>query len=319
MTNNGYRDYFKVLGVDRTSTQNEIKDSFRNLARKYHPDMNPDNAQAEEKFKEINEAYEVLSDPSKRKKYEQFGKYWNQAGGVRSSRDAGTDLDIDFGQYGNFDEFISDLLGRFAGSRSNSSFNNGFSSNNDFSRSVPRKKINLDAQVNLNISFKEAIEGSERLLSVNGERVQVKIPKGVKPMFKLRLKGKGNSQPGTGKRGDLYLNILFEPHSIWKIDGNNLRADLPVSFQELVLGTNVKVLTPDGEVEISIPAGTTPGKSLRLKGKGWPSENSRGDLILTLFIDFPKTWSDEELSLLKKLDQARSNNPRELWAKLARI
>ncbi|MDP6193574.1 MAG: DnaJ C-terminal domain-containing protein, partial [Prochlorococcaceae cyanobacterium ETNP18_MAG_1] len=145
------------------------------------------------------------------------------------------------------------------------------------------------------------------------------IPQGVKSGSRLRLKGKGNLQPGTGRRGDLFLNIDVQPHAIWRLDGDQLRADLPVGLDELALGGSVKVMTPDGEAEVTIPAGTSPGRSLRLKGKGWPCRDGRGDLLLTLSLQLPSKWSDQELQLLKQLQESRSSNPRESWLQSARL
>ncbi len=180
MPTSGYRDYFKVLGVERNANLHEIKSAFRKLARKYHPDINPGDRNAEERFKEISEAYEVLSDQDKRSRYEQFGQYWNQgrdnAGGSSSRRG----VDVDFGRYGNFDEFVNDLLGRFAGSSASSSypFNRGVGSPGQ-SGFTSSPTLNLDAEVALKVSFAEAFRGTERTLSVNDELVQVKIPQGI--------------------------------------------------------------------------------------------------------------------------------------------
>ena len=159
------------------------------------------------------------------------------------------------------------------------------------------------------MTFSEAFRGGERTLSVNDERVQVRIPPGVKSGSKLRLKGKGNVQPGTGRRGDLYLVIEVQSHPIWTLDGDQLRAELPVAFDELALGGMVKVMTPDGEADVTIPPGTAPGKSLRLRGKGWPGKSGRGDLLLTLDLQWPKQWSDEQRELLEQLQSSRDGDP----------
>ncbi len=310
MVSDGYRDYFKVLGVDRGASSDEIKKAFRKLARKFHPDINPGDSHSEEKFKEINEAYEVLSDPEKRKRYEQFGKYWNQGYGTGQSN-AG--MDVDFGQYGNFDEFINDLLGRFVGVKSPSGFSTGFS------QTTERQQVNLDAKVKVKLSFAEAFQGTKRTLSINNELVKVLVPKGLRSGNKLRLKDKGNLQPGTGRRGDLYLILEVIPHEVWKIDGDDLRADLPVALDELVLGATITVMTPYGEAQMNIPAGTSPGKNLRLKGKGWPLKNGYGDLIFTLKIDWETTWSDHELSLFRELQRVRCKNPRTSWLQSASL
>ncbi len=319
MSSGGFRDYFKVLGVERQATPDEIKRAFRKLARKYHPDVNPGDLNSESKFKEISEAYEVLSDSDKRSRYEKFGQYWNQVGGMGTKGDAGAAFDVDFGRYGNFDDFINDLLGRFGGVKGAGGFASGFPGGAGFQNNsdIP---INLDAEVAVKISFSEAFYGAERTLSVNDERVKVLIPKGVKPGSRLRLKGKGNIQPGTGRRGDLYLNLDVKAHSIWRFEGDQLRADLPVALDELALGGKVTAMTPDGEAEIVIPARTQPGKSLRLKGKGWPLANKgRGDLILNLIVQPPAQWSSEELRLLQELQQIRSYSPRKEWLISARL
>ena len=310
MSSSGYRDYFKVLGVDRNANADSIKSAFRQLARKYHPDVNPGNSSAEAKFKEINEAYEVLSDPDKRRRYEQFGRYWKQGGGQTSNG-----FDVDFGSYGNFDEFINDLLGRLGGPRGASGFPRGQGPQSRNSS----KNLNLDAEVKLDISFAEAFHGTTRTLSVNEERVQVKIPAGIKSLSRLRLKGKGNFQPGTGSRGDLYLILQVSSHKIWRLKGNQLHADLPLALDEMVLGATVAAMTPDGKANVNIPSGTIPGTQLRLKEKGWPGENSRGDLIFTITTALPNEWTSEELQHFQELKRIRCKNPRESWLKSARI
>ncbi len=334
MSANGYRDYFKVLGVDRSADADAIKRAFRKLARQYHPDVNPGNQEAEAKFKEISEAYEVLSDPDKRRRYEQFGQYWSQAGGGGATGG----FDVDFGRYGNFDDFINDLLGRFAGPGAGSApggfgfgsgFPGGFAGGGGFGgpggfgaasgfggrATAP----NLDAEASINLTLAEAFRGCERTLAVNDERVQVRIPPGVKNGSRLRLKGKGNLQPGTGRRGDLYLNLQLQSHPVWKLDGDQLRAELPLSLDELALGGEVRVATPDGEATVQVPPGMTLGRSLRLKGKGWPVQGGRGDLLLTPVLKLPDQLSPQEQQLLEQLRAARSADPRAGWIQAARL
>jgi curved DNA-binding protein len=334
MSANGYRDYFKVLGVDRSADADAIKRAFRKLARQYHPDVNPGNQEAEAKFKEISEAYEVLSDPDKRRRYEQFGQYWSQAGGGGATGG----FDVDFGRYGNFDDFINDLLGRFAGPGAGSApggfgfgsgFPGGFAGGGGFGgpggfgaasgfggrATAP----NLDAEASINLTLAEAFRGCERTLAVNDERVQVRIPPGVKNGSRLRLKGKGNLQPGTGRRGDLYLNLQLQSHPVWKLDGDQLRAELPLSLDELALGGEVRVATPDGEATVQVPPGMTLGRSLRLKGKGWPVQGGRGDLLLTPVLKLPDQLSPQEQQLLEQLRAARSADPRAGWMQAARL
>ena len=318
MSAGGYRDYWKVLGLERGADGDAVKKAFRKLARQHHPDVNPGDKAAEARFKEISEAYEVLSDPEKRRRYEQFGQYWNQAGGMGGGAAPG--MDVDFGRYGNFDDFINDLLGRFGGPAGGGFPGGGFAGGG-FPRGAQasRAPVNLDAEASVNVTFVEAFRGGERSLSVNNERVQVRIPAGVKNGSRLRLKGKGNLQPGTGRRGDLYLNLKVQEHPIWRLESDQLRADLPVSLDELALGGMVSVITPDGEAQVSIPAGTAPGRSLRLKGKGWPSKTGRGDLLLTLTLAMPPSWSDEERRLLEELRAKRTGHPRQEWLRSAAL
>jgi curved DNA-binding protein len=330
MNANGYRDYFKVLGVDRGADADTVKRAFRKLARQYHPDVNPGDKAAEARFKEISEAYEVLSDPDKRRRYEQFGQYWNQAGGGGVGG-----MDVDFGRYGNFDEFINDLLGRFGGGAQPAGggfgFSNGFPGGfgatgfgsgfpgGGFSGAARAAGVNLDAEATIRLSLAEAFRGCERTLAVNEERVAVRIPAGVRPGSRLRLKGKGNLQPGTGRRGDLYLTIQVQEHPVWKLDGDQLRGELPLSLDELALGGQVRVATPDGEASVQVPPGLTPGRSLRLKGKGWPVKGGRGDLLLTPVLKLPEPLSDRERTLLEELRAARSSDPRAGWIQLAQL
>jgi len=316
-----------VLGVERGADADTIKRAFRRLARQYHPDVNPGDKDAESRFKEVSEAYEVLSDPDKRRRYEQFGQYWNQVGGP-----GGAGVDVDFGRYGNFDDFINDLLGRFGGPGGGggfagapggfgfgSGFPGGFGGFGGPGGPGPARPVNLDAEATLSLSYADAFRGCERTLAVNEERVQVRIPPGVKDGSRLRLKGKGNLQPGTGRRGDLYLTLKLQPHPIWRLDGDQLRAELPLSLDELALGGDVRVATPDGEATVQVPPGMSLGRSLRLKGKGWPLRDGRGDLLLTPTLKLPDPLSAEERQLLLQLRQARSADPREGWAASARL
>ena len=340
MSANGYRDYFKVLGVERSADADAVKRAFRKLARQYHPDVNPGDSTAEAKFKEISEAYEVLSDPDKRRRYEQFGQYWNQVGGGGGG---GAGVDVDFGRYGNFDEFINDLLGRFggAGGAAGAGRSGGFGFGSGFPGGFPggfagggfggsgfgaggfasggAPGPNLDAEATIRLSLADAFRGCERTLAVNEERVQVRIPAGVKNGSRLRLKGKGNLQPGTGRRGDLYLTLELQEHPVWRLDGDQLRADLPLSVDELALGGEVRVPTPDGEATVQVPAGMSLGRSLRLKGKGWPGRSGRGDLLLTPVLKLPERLSDQERRLLEQLRAARSSDPRGDWLQTARL
>ena len=317
MSAGGYRDYWKVLGLERGADGAAVKKAFRSLARQYHPDVNPGDKAAEARFKEISEAYEVLSDPEKRRRYEQFGQYWNQAGPAGGG--AGAGFDVDFGRYGNFDDFINDLLGRFGSGASPGNpggFPGGFGAGFG---APPPPAANLDAEASIKISLAEAFRGCERTLQVNQERVQVRIPGGVKPGSRLRLKGKGNLQPSSGRRGDLYLTINLDSHPLWKLDGDVLRAELPLSPAEAVLGGEVKVPTPDGEAVVNVPAGISSGRSLRLRGKCWPLKAGRGDLLLTVQLQLPNQPSEAERQLYEQLRDLPSDNPRDRLFQNARL
>ena len=316
MSAGGYRDYWKVLGLQRGADGAAVKKAFRSLARQYHPDVNPGDKAAEARFKEISEAYEVLSDPEKRRRYEQFGQYWNQAGPTGGGPGAG--FDVDFGRYGNFDDFINDLLGRF-GSGASPGTPGGFPGGFGGGFSAPPPAANLDAEASIKISLGEAFRGCERTLQVNQERVQVRIPGGVKPGSRLRLKEKGNLQPSSGRRGDLYLTINLDSHPIWRLDGDVLRAELPLSPAEAVLGGEVKVPTPDGEAVVNVPAGISAGRSLRLRGKGWPLKGTRGDLLLTVQLRLPAQPSDAERQLYQQLLALPGHNPRDGLFQNARL
>ena len=234
-------------------------------------------------------------------------------------------MDVDFGRYGNFDDFINDLLGRFGGGAGvpggfgggfPGGFAGGFPGGFGGGRGGP---VDLDAEATISLSLADAFRGCERTLAVNEERVQVRIPAGVRDGSRLRLKGKGNVQPGTGRRGDLYLTLKLQPHPIWRLDGDQLRAELPLSLDELALGGEVTVATPDGEATVQVPAGMSLGRSLRLRGKGWPLRSGRGDLLLTPALRLPPTLSEREKQLLDELRQARSVDPRQGWAAAARL
>ncbi len=310
MASDGFKDYFKILGVSRNATDKEIKSAFRKLARQFHPDLHPDDNRAESEFKEINEAYEILSDEDKKKSYEQFLNYWfkNRDGKTRDFYREKSDQRFD--EYLNFDDFLSDLIGRFS-EVGKEIYSNIYLDNNDPS-------LNLDAEFNLQISFLEALNGTKKNLLVNGERIEVKIPQGIETGSKIRIKNKGNIQSGKRKRGDLLVEVSIKSHPIWKVKGLDVYADLPISLDELALGANFSVASPQGDTYISIPSGSLPEQKLRLKGRGLHNLDTQGDLFFTLKLKLPENWSDEELRLLEKLRCVRIDEPRSSWFDQAR-
>ncbi|MCX7597131.1 MAG: DnaJ domain-containing protein, partial [Fischerella sp.] len=275
-----FKDYYQILGVSKNATPEEIKRAYRKLARKYHPDVNPGDKQAEERFKEINEAHEVLSDPEKRQKYDAFGQYWQQAttAGAPPPGGRGTRVDVsgfDFGQYGNFEDFINDLLGRFRGAARTGrtytyrTYAGGDRAYSDFFENFTTEAPAPDTEAAITLTFSEAFHGTQKRLQLDGETVTVRIPPGAKPGSRVRIKGKGRPSPFSQQRGDLYLTIELLPHPFFQFAGDNITCEIPIRPDEAVLGTQVKVPTPDGNVTVTIPAGVRSGQSLRLRGKGW--------------------------------------------------
>ena len=307
---NGFKDYFKILGISRNATDKEIKSAFRKLARQFHPDLHPHDEKAESEFKEINEAYEVLSDEAKKKSYEEYLSYWFK-NRDRNSRDFYTEnKDKQFDEYLNFDDFLSDLIGRF------SEVGQDIYSNISFDKNA--RSLNLDAEFNLQISFLEALNGTKKNLLVNDERIEVKIPQGIETGSKIRIKNKGNILSGKGKRGDLLIEVSIKSHPIWKLKGLDVYADLPLSLDEFALGANIKVASPQGDAYLSIPSGSLPEQKLRLEGQGLHNLDTQGDLFFTLKLKLPKNWSADELRLLEKLRSVRIDEPRSSWFEEAR-
>lgn len=313
-----FKDYYSLLGVNKTATQEEIKKSFRKLALKYHPDRNPGNKQAEARFKEISEAYEVLSDPEKRQKYDQFGQYWQQAGaGGWPSGSSNVDMSgFDFSQYGNFEEFINELLGKFSntGSQRNYSYRNQTASNpfDNFDSSYGvSNSASLDREANINLTFSEAYRGVRKRLNLGNETIDVRIPAGAKQGSKIRVRGKGKTDPYGKLKGDLYLIVELQKHSFFDFDGDNLTCEIPITPDEAVLGSSVEIPTPDGMVTMKIPAGIKTGQSLRLKGKGWTTpKGDRTDLYVKILITTPADISPQEKEYYEKIRAIRKFNPR---------
>ncbi|MBE9222732.1 DnaJ domain-containing protein [Cyanobacterium stanieri LEGE 03274] len=326
MASTDFKDYYSVLGINKSATADEIKKAFRKLAVKYHPDRNPDNKQAEEKFKEISEAYEVLGDADKRKKYDQFGRYWQQAGQKtqspwgNSSAGAGVNFDgFDFSQYSGFDDFIDQLLGRFSnpsstgygstGSRTNST---GFGDFGGFGGQQTSNNSAYNIEKNISLTFAQAFKGVESKINLGTETVTVRIPPGAKSGTKIRLRGKGNVNPLTQQRGDLYLKVDLKPHNFFSFEDDKLVCEMPITPPEAVLGNEISVPTPDGSVSVKIPAGIRHGQSLRLKGKGWSSaKGSRGDLLVRIAIATPANISDKEKEYYQKIEEISTYNPRQ--------
>jgi curved DNA-binding protein len=315
MAGTDFKDYYSILGVGRNATDDEIKKSFRRLARKYHPDMNPGDKKAEAQFKEANEAYEVLSDPEKRKKYDQFGQYWKQAdqnpgwSGARYSPGTGVGFDVnnfDFGRYANFQDFVDELLKESGNRRAYST-----ARSTGFGFDTSGTTQGLDKEATLSLNFGDAFSGAQKSLIVGDETIKVRIPAGAKTGSRVRVPGKGHPAPSGQQRGDLYLNISLQPHSFFQFEGDNLVCEIPVTPDEAVLGAQVEVPTPDGMVTVNIPAGVRSGQSLRLRGKGWHlPKGGRSDQLVKVIIATPKEISATEREYYEKIRSTRSYNPR---------
>ncbi len=319
-----FKDYYQILGVNKSATQEDIKKAFRQLARKYHPDVNQGNKEAEARFKEVNEAYEVLSDPEKRQKYDQFGQYWKQAGGFPGgAAGAGVDMNgFDFGQYGSFDDFINELLGRFGGGnrggaqsysyRTSPGGANGFGGFNDFAGFQDRGgNAAQDSEATITLSYADAFNGVQKRFNLGNETIDVRIPAGAKPGSRLRVRGKGPVSPLSQRRGDLYLVVELGNHPFFKFDGNNLVCEVDITPDEAVLGATIKVPTPDGMVDVKIPPGVRANQSLRLRGKGWRNpKGDRTDQLVKIAIATPKDISEQEREYYEKIRDIRTFNPR---------
>lgn len=307
-----FKDYYKILGVEKDATSEEIKKAYRKLALKYHPDKNPDNKEAEEKFKEITEANEVLSNPEKRKKYDQLGANWKQY------EHAGTGNMNDFfsqfggGQQGGsyrFEGDLGDIFGNMGGF--SDFFESFFGGRARGQRSSPftQARKGSDYEANLNLTLEEAYNGVQKQFTVNGKTVKVNIQPGTRDGKKLRLRGMGSAGNYGGEKGDLYLNIHVIDHPFYEIKGDDLFLNLDVDLYTAVLGGDVQINTLDGrKINIVIPKETDNGKLLKLKKMGLPGNGNlkdKGDLFVRVILQIPKNLSSEEKKLFKKLAEIR--------------
>ena len=292
------KNYYNILGVNRSATEREIKQAYRKLARQHHPDVNPGDKSAEEKFKRINEAYEVLSDEKKRRKYDKYGDQWQHADqfeqqarqqpGWNFQRGGGGRVYFNEEEAGSiFDDLLRGFGGRAGG------------------RPQPRKGRDLDFP--LEVTLEEAYSGTTRTLSMaDGKRLEVKIPPGVKDGSRVRISGKGAEGYG-GVKGDLYLVTSVKPHRLFHRHGDDLRVDVSVPLVVAMLGGEVKLTTPKGKLSLKIPPETQNGRTFRLAGQGMPhlGDSSRGDLLALVKVVLPTKLTDEEKELFQKLGRLR--------------
>jgi curved DNA-binding protein len=302
-----YKDYYKILGVERNANEEEIKRAYRKLALKYHPDKNPGDKNAEDRFKEINEAYDVLGDPTKRSKYDQLGssyRAWERMGGQPGGFDwsqwasgtpGGVRIEVgDLGDlFGGFSDFFNAIFGGMAGQ------------SQDFT-SRPHSRAR-DIEQPVSISLAEAYNGTTRLVRVDGRQIEVKIPPGAKTGTKVRLNLKKDS--GQLDMGNLFLLVNVAPDPVFERKGEDLYIDVDLDLYSAILGCETRIKTLSGDVMLTIPPGSQPGQSFRLKGRGMPKlrkPSQHGDLYARLQIELPRRLSDQERDLFQQLAKLRS-------------
>ena len=299
------KDYYDILGVSRKASDKEIKQAYRKLARKYHPDINPGDKSAEARFKEINNAYEVLSDPEKRKKYDQFGENWqyaDQFAGWQGSpfgdfSRTGTILDFDdlFGRGdlgGVFDRLFRDFGTRTTSRR-------------------PRRGRDIDYPIE--VTLEEAYHGSTRVITdMTGRRLEVKIPPGVKDGSRIKVAGKGEPSPGGGPSGNLYLAVSVKPHLIFQRKDSDLHVEVSVPLTDAMLGSEVAVPSLKGKLALKIPAETQNGKVFRLARQGMPrmGDTTKGDLFAKVKVVLPEKLTGRERELFQQLKEFRTKSQR---------
>ncbi|MFN6531260.1 DnaJ C-terminal domain-containing protein [Nostoc sp. ChiSLP03a] len=320
-----FRDYYEILGVSKDASAEEIKKVYRRLARQYHPDLNPGNKESEEKFKDIGEAYEVLSDSAKRSQYDQFSRYWKQKGFAGNPKtpkaktwqsgasDRNGNQDVDPSQFSDFESFINQVIGV----KNKSAANNSSNGNNSDPFRSPRTKVaytvnppprttRRDIEARLTLPLEKAYQGgNERIRLEDGRSLEVNMPSGMVTGQTIRLRNQGVGG------GDLYLKITVEPHPLFKLEGLNIVCQVPVTPSEAVLGGQVEAPTLDGPVKMTTPPGVRSGQKFRLGNKGYPNDaGKRGDQLVEIQIVTPKNISQEERELYEKLRQIETFKPR---------
>lgn len=309
-----FKDYYKIMEIEKNASQDEIKRAYRKLARKYHPDVSKE-TNAEIRFKEVGEAYEVLKDPEKRAAYDQLGSNYKAGQDFHPPPEWDAGFEFSGGSYtggdaSNFSDFFESLFGRGFGSSHSHRQHSGFNTRGD------------DHHAKVVIDLEDAYHGATRSITlqspetdytghvINKQRtLNVKIPKGVKQGQRIRLTGQGSAGMGNAPAGDLYLEIHFKPHSMYKVDGHDVYLDFPITPWEAALGATVKVPTPNGLVDLKIAAGTVSARKLRLKGRGIPGKPP-GDLYVIPIITLPPADSDKAKSLYREMEKEMAYNPR---------
>jgi len=311
-------DYYQVLGVSKTATVEEIRKAYRKLARKHHPDVNSGNKDAEKKFKEINEANTVLSDPAKRKKYDTYGKDWEHADAFDQARANRSNNPRNHGRPGgsrytmNGEEVDPEMFSDFFQSMffdqnemfGGSSFNPGA---NRRSRETPK---GIDYRSVLKVNLEDTLKDQVQVLEVAGKKIRIKIPAGIQHDQSIKIKGQGGQQTPGGPTGDLFIHFEIAPHHKFKTEGHNLLGNYDLDLYTAILGGEIDIPALNGNVKVKVKPGTQPGSKVRLKGLGIPHYKSdgKGDLIITYQITIPQSLNEEELMLFRKLKEIRSKN-----------
>ncbi len=308
-----YKDYYKILGVERSADDKTIKQAYRRLARKYHPDVSKARGTAD-RFKEINEAYEVLSDPEKRKRYNSLGADWQRYAQAGSGPFEGFRVHFggrgaDLGDLGGFSDFFRTIFGDLGvrGEDPLSEFRNQTGRRSGFTHARGE-----DAQAAVEVSLEEAYHGSTRTFTVDGRRLEVKIPAGVETGSRVRVTGAASQTHTGGDRGDLYLTVTVRPHPLFERKGDDLYLELPLMVAEAALGTEVRVPTLKGSVSMKIPPETSSGKTFRLPGYGMPhlKGGGAGDQYVKIKVMLPSRLTAREKALFEELKRLRPENPR---------
>ncbi len=321
-----FRNYFEILGVTQDASAEEVKRAYRQLARKYHPDLNPGDKNAEEKFKLLGEAYAVLSDPEKRGKYEDYSSYWRQKGFRQRVASKFSLKNLDFSDLADFNSFIDQLLNRPSEPSPGSPMRGGdpspYQATPPWERNRYRDRApdldptrspeqpltagRRDAEASLTVPLERAYSGGqERIRLEDGRTIEVEMPPGMVTGQRIRLKGQGIGG------GNLYLRIEVEPHPVFTLVDNDILCRVPITPSEAVLGASITVPTLDGPVQMTIPPGVQSGRRLRLAGRGYPiGRERRGDQIVELVLTLPTQISDRERELYEELQAIATTDPR---------
>ena len=306
-----FKDYYKTLGLEKGADADAVKKAFRKLAGKYHPDKNPGSKAAEEKFKLINEANEVLSDPDKRRRYDQLGSSWNEpgagagmgGGGRRRSREfSEEEMGAAFGGAGGFSDFFETFFGR-----SGMGGGEGPGGGRQGGAWGPQGRPGNDYQADVEITLEEAFSGAKKIFEINGKKLKLAFKPGISDGKVIRLEGKGGPGSGGAPDGDLHLRIHVLPHAVLERRGDDLHMDLDVEAQDAVAGKAEEVRTLGGSVKLRIPPETDNGKVFRLKGQGMPvyGGEGQGDLYVTVRLRLPKNLKPGEAEFLRKMSESR--------------